>query len=552
MAESNPWWHSGVIYQIYLRSFTDFDGDGIGDFAGLRSRLDYVEELGVDGVWLNPCYPSPQRDHGYDIADYFDIEPDYGDLATFDVFLAEAHARGLRVLMDLVPNHCSSDHPWFQAALAAAPGSGERARFFFRDGKGPDGAEPPNNWGSTFGGPAWTRVIESDGRPGQWYLHLFDTSQPDFDWTNPEVGAHFDDVLRFWFERGVDGFRIDVAHGLAKHPELADWCLHPDDPSDYNGHAWNRPEVHEVHRRWRKIAESYGPERELTLVGEIWVPTPADLALYLRPDELPQAFYFDLLTQPFNAKAFRTSVDAGMRDIASTGAVITWVLSNHDVHRTVTRYGQEPEVEEHAGSFLPPRRWTPVDVALGTRRARAAILLLLALPGAVYLYQGEELGLPEVLDLPDEARQDPIFRRTQGEDLGRDGCRVPLPWTPDPSTGYGFSPPTRTAEPWLPQPSWFADYAADKQEVDPTSMLTLYRAALARRRELFAGDLVWDDSLGRDDVLVARRGEARCVIAFGDEPVSMPEEWGTVVIASQPLDGRVLPGASAAWITVDR
>ncbi len=552
MTESNPWWHSGVIYQIYLRSFTDSDGDGIGDFAGLRSRLDYVEALGVDGVWLNPCYPSPQRDHGYDIADYFDIEPDYGDLATFDAFLAEAHARGLRVLMDLVPNHCSSDHPWFRAALAASPGSRERARFFFRDGRGSSGDEPPNNWESTFGGPAWTRVIEADGRPGQWYLHLFDSSQPDFDWTNPEVVAHFDDVLRFWFDRGVDGFRIDVAHGLAKHPELADWCLHPDDPSDYNGHAWNRPEVHEVHRRWRKIAESYDPERELTLVGEIWVPTPADLALYLRPDELPQAFYFDLLTQPFNAKAFRTSVDTGMRDIASTGAVITWVLSNHDVHRTVTRYGQEPEVEDHAGSFLPPRRWTPVDVALGTRRARAAILLLLALPGAVYLYQGEELGLPEVLDLPDEARQDPIFRRTQGEDLGRDGCRVPLPWTPDPSTAYGFSPPTRTADPWLPQPQWFADYAAARQEVDPASMLSLYRAALARRSELFAGDLVWDDSLGRDDVLVVRRGAARCVIAFGDESVAVPEDWGAVVVASQPLDGRVLPAASAAWITLDR
>ena len=551
MTESNPWWHSGVIYQIYLRSFTDSDGDGIGDFAGLRSRLDYVEALGVDGVWLNPCYPSPQRDHGYDIADYFDIEPDYGDLATFDAFLAEAHARGLRVLMDLVPNHCSSDHPWFRAALAASPGSRERARFFFRDGRGSSGDEPPNNWESTFGGPAWTRVIEADGRPGQWYLHLFDSSQPDFDWTNPEVVAHFDDVLRFWFDRGVDGFRIDVAHGLAKHPELADWCLHPDDPSDYNGHAWNRPEVHEVHRRWRKIAESYDPERELTLVGEIWVPTPADLALYLRPDELPQAFYFDLLTQPFNAKAFRTSVDTGMRDIASTGAVITWVLSNHDVHRTVTRYGQEPEVEDHAGSFLPPRRWTPVDVALGTRRARAAILLLLALPGAVYLYQGEELGLPEVLDLPDEARQDPIFRRTQGEDLGRDGCRVPLPWTPDPSTAYGFSPPTRTADPWLPQPQWFADYAAARQEVDPASMLSLYRAALARRSELFAGDLVWDDSLGRDDVLVVRRGAARCVIAFGDESVAVPEDWGAVVVASQPLDGRVLPAASAAWITLD-
>ncbi len=549
LRSSAPWWQDGVVYQVYLRSFADADGDGRGDLAGLEAHLDHIAALGVDGIWLNPCYPSPQRDHGYDIADYMDVEPAYGTLAGFDRLLDAAHSRGLRVLLDLVPNHCSSEHPWFRAALTAAPDSPERARFHFRDGRGHDGSEPPNNWQSIFGGPAWTRVTEPDGTPGQWYLHIFDSSQPDFDWANPEVVAYFDEVLRFWFDRGVDGMRIDVAHGMAKHPELADWPTHEDGSSNYNAHMFNRPDVHEIHRRWRALADSYGPERALTLVGEVWVPSAVDLALYLRPDELPQAFFFDLLASPWRAKEFRTAIDGGLHDVAASGATVTWTLSNHDVHRTVTRLGQSELGSTNTGDLINlARSRAAVDVPLGERRARAALMLMLALPGAAYLYQGEELGLPEVMDLPDAARQDPIFLRSAGSEFGRDGCRVPLPWTTDAATSYGFSPDDGGA-PWLPQPEWFESYAVSRQAGDPQSMLSLYRAALRLRRGHFAGDLDWDDSLGRDDVLVFVRGDARSVVTFGDDPVELPESWGTVALSSAPLDGRQLPGDAAAWLT---
>ncbi|MFI2184458.1 alpha-amylase family glycosyl hydrolase [Streptomyces sioyaensis] len=546
---AHRWWRNAVIYQVYLRSFADANGDGIGDLAGLRSRLDYLAALGVDGIWLNPCYPSPQKDHGYDVADYTDIEPDYGDLAAFDAFVADAHARGLKVLMDLVPNHCSSAHPWFQDALAAGPGSDERARFLFRDGRGEHGELPPNNWRGQFGGPAWTRITEPDGTPGQWYLHFFDAGQPDFNWRHPDVTTLFDDVLRFWFDRGVDGFRIDVAHGLYKHRDLPDW--HGD---HFNAHAWNRPEVHEVYRRWRRIAAAYGPERELTFVGEVWAPTVTDLAAYLRHDELPQAFYFDLLIQPWDAGQFRSSIDRAFEEIASAGATITWTLANHDVHRAVTRYGiVRPEgyhesIDPTVGLVRPRGQ---VDAALGERRARAAAMLLLALPGSQYVYQGEELGLPEVLDLPDHARQDPTWNRSERLDPGRDGCRVPLPWTtrgPD----HGFSARPTASPPWLPQPQWFAKYAVAEQLQDATSTLSLYREALRTRREAFSASaetLTWIDVPDREDVLAFRRGDAVCVVVFGEETLELPNEWGQVLLASDSLrDGR-LPGNSAAWMS---
>ncbi|MCI0688215.1 MAG: glycoside hydrolase family 13 protein [Sporichthyaceae bacterium] len=548
---TTPWWRDAVVYQVYLRSFADADGDGIGDLAGLRARLDYIAALGVDAIWLNPCYPSPQADHGYDIADYLDIDPAYGDLSTFEALQKEARDRGLRVLMDLVPNHCSIAHPWFVAALAAGPGSPERAKFHFVGGRGWRGNRPPNNWRSVFGGPAWTRVTEPDGKPGQWYLHLFDSTQPDFNWQHPEVADYFDEVLRFWFDRGVEGFRIDVAHGMAKHPTLANWRH----PRKYNAHMFNRPEVHAVHRRWRALVDSYRPARELTLVGEIWVPAVAELARYLRPDELRQAFFFDLLTQPWNAAKMRSAIQSGLDNIASTGATVTWVLSNHDVHRTVTRYGQEQPTKTPDPSALieVTRNRGPVDVQLGTARAGAGILLLLALPGSVYLYQGEELGLPEVLDLPDEVRQDPIWRRSTGTKHGRDGCRVPLPWAAaEPTFGFSLNHAAggAPAEPWLPQPDWFAGCAVDVQQERPDSMLALYRQALACRRELWAGDaeLTWDDRLDRADLLVLTRGSARAVVAFGPDPVELPAELGEIVLASVPMTGRTLPGNAAAWL----
>jgi alpha-glucosidase len=536
---AHPWWRDAVIYQVYLRSFADSDGDGVGDLPGLSARLDHLTRLGVDGLWLNPCYPSPGADHGYDIADYTTIDPEYGGLPAFEALLEQAHARGLKVLLDVVPNHCSVAHPWFVAALAAPVASDERDRFIFRTGHGPGGAEPPNNWDSVFGGPAWTRVGETD----QWYLHTFDASQPDFNWRHPAVADHFEQVLRVWFDRGVDGFRIDVAHMLFKHPDLPDWP----GPDPYNAYQQNRPEVHAIYRRWRALAEEY--RRDLTLVGEIWVPTVTDLAAFLRPDELPQAFYFDLLLRPWEPDAFRSSISRGLEEIGAAGAAITWTLANHDVHRAVSRYGLTVPSSDPVQNTARLRGH--VDVGLGERRARAAMLLLLGLPGSVYLYQGEELGLPEVQDLPDAVRQDPTWFRSGGTEYGRDGCRVPLPWSATgPTFGFG-----RTQS-WLPQPAWFADYAADRQWLDDESTLSLYARALRLRRSLLpaisTSDLVWLEPPGRPDVLAYRRGDLIVVVVFGGMPFTPPAEWGTIALTSGERDeGTAVPAASAAWLVPD-
>jgi alpha-glucosidase len=528
----SAWWRSSVVYQLYLKSFLDTDGDGLGDLDGVRAKLDHIASLGVDGIWLNPCYPSPQRDGGYDVADYTTVDPAYGGLPGFEGLLDAAHQRGLKVLLDLVPNHCSDRHAWFQEALAAGAGSAARDRFLFSEGRGEDGSDPPNNWVSTFGGRAWTRVPD-----GQWYLHLFDSSQPDFNWENPEVAAMFDDVLRLWFDRGIDGFRIDVAHGMAKAPGLPD----APDVAEMSVHAWNQPAVHDILRRWRKLADSY--DKELTLVGEAWVPA-ADSADYIRPDELPQVFYFNLTLQPFDAAAFRTSVEEALAPLTGGHGAPTWTLNNHDVHRSVTRYGivdPEPTYSVDPHGALTRQRGR-VDVGLGTRRANAALLFMLALPGSVYLYQGEELGLPEVQDLPDGVRQDPMWERSGHRDFGRDGSRVPLPWrAADPHLGFS------TGTPWLPQPDWFADFAADRQEGDSDSVLNLYRAALRARRDIDTGaTLAWLPT-GRDDVLAFRRGHLVCVTAFGSSPYAVPEEWGHLVLSSADLTDATLPGSSAAW-----
>jgi alpha-glucosidase len=531
-APTPPWWRSAVVYQLYLKSFLDTDGDGIGDLDGVIERLDHLTSLGVDGIWFNPCYPSPQRDGGYDVADYLTIDPLYGGLPAFERLLDEAHARGLKVLLDLVPNHCSDQHPWFQEALAARPGSAARRRFVFADGRGPDGSEPPNNWTSMFGGPAWARVPD-----GQWYLHLFDATQPDFNWDDPSVPAMFDDVLATWFERGVDGFRIDVAHGMVKAPGL------PDVPEgEINRHAWNQPGVHDIFRRWRRIADSY--ERELTLVGEAWV-SPAHAAEYTRPDELHQVFYFDLTEQPFEAGAFRASVTRGEAVLAAEHGAATWTLNNHDVHRSVSRYGlveRDPVTATDRFSLLLRPRGR-VDVPLGTRRATAALMFILALPGSVYLYQGEELGLPEVQDLADDARQDPTWERSLHTDHGRDGCRVPLPWRAD-APAYGFTAGT----PWLPQPDWFADFAADRQDADPGSVLHLYRSALRARREIDQSTpLAWLDT-GRADVLAFRRGDLICVTVFDGPAYAVPNDWGDLVLGSGPaVRGATVPADHAGW-----
>jgi alpha-glucosidase len=514
------WWRNAAIYQVYIRSFADGDGDGTGDLAGVRSRLPYLAELGIDAIWFNPWYPSPMDDGGYDVSDYRDIEPAFGSLAEAEKLIEEAHNLGIRIIIDIVPNHCSDEHPWFKAALAAGPGSPERERFWFRD--------EPNNWQSRFGGPAWTQVASSDNTDGQWYLHLYSSRQPDLNWTNQAVHEEFADILRFWFNRGVDGFRIDVADGLVKETGLPDVT----DPngrlpySDLDG-------VHEIYRAWRAIADSYQDKR--VFVGEMWLPDPKRFAMYLRPDELHSAFNFDFLSCPWDAAELRQVVDATLAAHAPVNASATWVLSNHDVTRHVTRYGRA----DTSFSFADRQHRAPTDPALGTRRARAAALLTLALPGGVYIYQGEELGLSEVEDLPAEARQDPVFRRTRGADIGRDGCRVPLPWsgiTPP----YGFN--TTGTAPWLPQPPDWSASTVEAQTGDPTSMLELYRAALHLRPD---GRFTWLPNQPEGVLAFTRGGSFACVVNLSGAPVPLPP--GQILLASGPLvDG--LPPDTAVWL----
>lgn len=581
---STEWWRTAAIYQIYPRSFADADGDGIGDLAGITARLGALEELGIDAIWLSPFYTSPQKDAGYDVADYCDIDPLFGTLADFDAMLAEAHARGIRVIADLVPNHSSDQHEWFQAALAAGPGSPERARYLFRDGRGEAGELPPNNWDSVFGGPAWTRVAEADGTPGQWYLHLFDSSQPDFDWTNEEVREEFRRILRFWLDRGVDGFRVDVAHGMIKAEGLPDWTP-PADGGSMGGAGglegdsqvgavsaasgdadfaspeasepvpapyWAQDGVHEIYRDWRTLLDEYPGER--ILAAEAWVDPLARVAKWVRPDEMHQAFNFAYLETPWQAAALRRVIDESIAAFGAVGAPSTWVLSNHDVVRHATRLAlTEPNPQ---GVGVGPNTPGIGDPVVGLRRARAATALMLALPGSSYLYQGEELGLPEVIDLPDDARQDPTWARTAGERYGRDGCRVPLPWEAD-TPSYGFGPSDAS---WLPQPPAWAALARDRQQGVPGSTLSLYQAALRLRRELGLASraLEWVETPGAPSLLAFRTGPLLVVANTGDETVSLasalPAPLGEAAVraetllASGDVAAGILPADTTAWL----
>jgi alpha-glucosidase len=531
------WWRSAVIYQIYPRSFADSNGDGIGDLGGVRAHLDYLADLGVDALWFNPWYASPQADAGYDVSDYRAIDPVFGTLAEAEELIHQAHGLGLRVIVDVVPNHCSNAHPWFVEALHSGPGSTARELFWFRPGRGPAGELPPNDWQSIFGGPAWTRVED-----GEWYLHLFAPEQPDLNWSNAKVREEFEDVLRFWFDRGADGIRVDSAALLMKDGALADFD--PADPPVPHPYL-DRDEVHEVYRSWRAIADSYPQPR--ALIGEVWLPDAERVAAYLRADELHTAFNFAFLGCPWDAAALRATVDQTLAVHAPVGAAATWVLSNHDVPRHVTRYGRA----DTSFSLEYRQLGAPTDRALGLRRARAALLLTLALPGSVYLYQGEELGLEEVEDIPDGLRHDPMFFRTGGANLGRDGCRVPMPWSGT-EPPFGFSPPGTSAPPWLPQPPAWRDRTVEAQSGDPDSMLELYRRALRCRRarpELGDGPFSWLS--GPDQVLVFSRGaEERfaCVVNLSDRPVELPGT-GTVILTSGRLDGDLLPPDTAAWLT---
>ena len=545
--ESDEWWRDAVIYQVYPRSWADSDGDGIGDLPGITSRLSHLARLGVDAIWLSPFYVSPQNDGGYDISDHRDVDPMFGTLDDADTLISSAHDLGLRVIVDLVPNHSSDQHPWFQAALGTTPGSAERARYIFRDGRGDNGELPPNNWRSGFGGPAWTRVVD-----GQWYLHLFDVTQPDFDWTNPDVADDMERTIRFWLDRGVNGFRIDVAHGLVKAQGL------PDGPEDFDSGMvptglqpmWDQPGVHDIYRRWRAITEEYasGPEGDRILCAEAWVQPAAALARYIRSDELHQSFNFEFLMTPWLASDLRATISESLASAAAVGAPQTWVLSNHDVVRHATRLGYPQAPGRHLGGGIGANDPQP-DTALGLRRARAATAVMLALPGSAYLFQGEELGLPEATQLPDDAIQDPTWARSGHTSRGRDGCRVPVPWSGS-TPSYGFGP---TEASWLPQPAEWADLSIDRQEAVPASTLELYRTLLHERRGLGLGrgTLTWAGGY-RDDVLaytVRMPGRLTVLVLanLGTATVSLPE-GAEVIVSSDELaaDGSV-PSDVTVW-----
>ena len=544
MSGRQPWWHHAAVYQVYPRSFRDSDGDGTGDLRGVIAGLPYLADLGVDAVWLSPFYPSPQRDSGYDVADPRGVDPMYGTLDDARALIAEAHDRGLRVIVDVVPNHTSSDRAWFQEALAAPPGSAARARYHFLDGRGPHGDEPPNNWVSWFGGGAWTRVVEPDGTPGQWYLHTFDTSQPDLNWSNPEVVEDGLETLRFWLDLGADGFRVDVALGLAKdmtYPDLEDpeslvlaMRMDLDDGSQEamqrrgkvaNSPVLDRDEVQEIYRGWRRVMDSY--DRDAMAVAEAWVP-PERAARYVAPDTLHQIFNFDFMAAPWDVDRLRSVIVRTLESLAITGAPATWALSNHDSPRVVSRLGGGDE---------------------GRRRARALALIAHALPGAVYVYQGEELGLADV-DLPDAVRQDPVYFRTNGEQKGRDAARVPIPWSgAEPPYGFGS-----TADTWLPMPAGWASLTVAAEESDPDSTLAQYRTMLRLRHELPAlrGDEVRLPDTA-DGLLVIERGDGfACVVNCSDAVAGSPV-MGTVLVASDVAvmeeGGRVtLPPSTGAWL----
>ncbi|GGS86535.1 glycoside hydrolase family 13 protein [Streptomyces chromofuscus] len=541
--KSPDWWRQAVIYQVYPRSFADADGDGLGDLRGITHRLTHLAALGVDALWLSPFYPSELADGGYDVADHRDVDPRLGTLDDFDAMVAEAHRLGLKVIVDIVPNHTSHQHVWFQEALRAGPGSAARDRYVFRDGRGAQGELPPTDWQSVFGGSAWRRVPD-----GQWYLHLFAPQQPDLNWENEEVRADFRTTLRFWSDRGVDGFRVDVAHALAKDldeplrdlgaPELSDEAALATMPPGSHP-FYDRDEVHEIYRDWRKILDAYSPPR--MAVAEAWVPG-ARRALYARPDELGQAFNFEYLKTGWDAGELREVITASLATAQAAGASATWVLSNHDVVRHATRLMLPPGTDTDAW-LLSGGSAPAVDRAAGLRRARAATLLMLALPGSSYVYQGEELGLPEVADLPTAVLQDPIWEQTGHVRKGRDGCRVPLPWTTSgPSYGFG------AGGAWLPQPAGFASYAVEVQDGAEGSTLELYRTALRLRRKLLESEsLTWADDTPPGVLHFVRSDGWRCLANLSDRPVPLPP--GEPLLSSAPLepDGRLGPDTTV-WL----
>lgn len=530
---AEEWWRSAVVYEVYPRSFRDGDGDGVGDLEGVRRGLPYLRWLGVDAIWLTPWYRSPLADGGYDVEDYRAIDPVFGTLDEAERLIAEARGLGIRTIIDVVPNHVSAAHAWFRAALEAGPGDDARGRFWFHPGNGPDGSLPPNRWKNNFGGESWTRTLDEDGRAGEWYLHLFAPEQPDLNWEHPDVAREHEDLLRFWFDRGVAGVRIDSAAHIMKDPGLRE-----DDGTHEPGRHPNldRDEVHPVYRRWREIADGYDEPR--VLVGEVWIPDAERFARYLAADEMHTAFNFDLMTRPWDAAAYRDSIELMLAAHEPTGAPCTWVLSNHDVTRPVTRFGRE----DTAFSFETKRWGVPSDLALGRRRAEAAALLVVALPGSLYVYQGDELGLPEVEDLDPAELQDPMYFRTEGRSPGRDGCRVPLPWGGE-RRPFEFSP--EGVRPWLTPPEDWAALTVTAQRADPRSTLSLYRRALELRRELVHEPFEWVEGAA-PGLLAFRRGATVCVTNFTDTIAPLPAELELTLSSAASPHGQIA-GNATVW-----
>jgi alpha-glucosidase len=544
-SEQRDWWRSAVIYQVYPRSFADGNGDGMGDLKGITSRLDSLASLGVDAIWLSPFMPSPQKDAGYDVSDYRGVDPLFGSLEDFDLMLERARQLGLKILVDLVPNHSSDKHAWFQAALNAPAGSPEREFYHFKDG---NGDMPPNNWVSMFGGPAWTRITNPDGTHGQWYCHLFDSSQPDLNWENPKVQEAFEEILKFWLDRGVDGFRVDQPHAMAKAVGL------PDHPyvdragagfieGEENPPMWFQDSVHTIFRRWREILDSYPGDR--VMCGEAYVLPLSFMALWVRPDEFHQTFNFRYLDALWNSESIFKTVNESFEAFDSVGAPSTWVLSNHDVIRHASRLGGDYG-RATASDGIGPNAPQP-DLELGLKKARAATLFTLGLPGSMYLYQGEELGLPEHTTLQDQYRQDPTFFRTNGARVGRDGCRVPLPWDAGVNQSNGFS---STGEAWLPQPDIYRNYSRDLQEGTPGSTLEMYKAALKIRSELDLGQgsFEWVQELCSEDVLAFKNTDVLVIHNFGNEPITAPT--GELLISSSNESATQILSNETRWLKV--
>lgn len=544
------WWRDSVTYQIYIRSFADANGDGKGDVAGIISRLPYLKKLGVDAIWITPWYPSPQKDHGYDVADFMDIEPDYGTLTDAKKLIEQSHKLGIRLLVDIVPNHCSDQHKWFQEALAAKPGSKERDRFIFRDGKGENGDTPPNNWQAVFGGSAWQRITDSDGKAGQWYLHLFAVEQPDFNWQNQEVKDYFEQVLKFWLDLGVDGFRIDVAHGMIKADGLPDV---PSDPKLLEGKPmpfWDQDGVHEIYKEWRKILDSYPNDR--MAVAEAWVHPATRIARYLRPGELMNSFNFEFLGSKWDVTEIKNNINKSIEAIGAVGAPSSWVFNNHDVVRSVDRFdlglglsgGTTLERQGDVNKF---------NLKRGQKRARAGALLMLALPGGAYIYQGEELTLPEARDIPEDRLSDPRWKMSDYKDRGRDGCRVPLPWKSNAAGAFGFSDNANItpADSWLPQSNNWGDYSVQVQDSDPNSSLNLYRKALEIRKSqsgLGDGPMSWVDA-PEYVVAFSRPGDFYCYLNLGAD-FKLPQ-GAKVLVSSSPIDNGILPTDTAVWFILN-